>query len=132
MPVSGVYIDPSALGRVLLDEADAAAIVRELATFDRHISSRLTRVELRRLGLRHRLVDAATELMTTVALIPLDDDVLELAEVVAPPQVATLDAIHLATALLLLGDDLIDALMTYDRRLADAAESHGLPVLMPA
>lgn len=128
----GVYVDTSALGRVLLGEPDADAVLRELADFDRRVSSRLMRIELRRLGLRHERLEAAGELADSVALVPLDEPVLELAEAVAPPTVATLDAVHLATALLLLGDGLVDVLMTYDDRLADAATAHGLDVVSPA
>lgn len=42
----------------------------------------------------------------------------------------TLDAIHLATALR-LGSDL-DAVVTYDNRLAEAARTLGLPVAAPS
>ena len=42
----------------------------------------------------------------------------------------TLDAIHLATAIA-LGPEL-DAFVTYDDRLADAARAVGLPVVRPA
>jgi predicted nucleic acid-binding protein len=43
----------------------------------------------------------------------------------------TLDAIHLATSLRLAWAGEIDALMTYDRRLEQAAREHGLAVLSP-
>ena len=46
-----------------------------------------------------------------------------------PGILRTLDALHLAAALL-AGDDL-EAVVTYDRRLADAAALHGVPVLAP-
>ena len=78
-----VYVDTSALGRVLLGEPDADAVLRELADFDRRVSSRLMRIELRRLGLRHERLEAAGELADSVALVPLDEPVLELAEAVA-------------------------------------------------
>ena len=42
----------------------------------------------------------------------------------------SLDAIHLATALLIRED--VDALLTYDDRLAAAATAHGLQVATPA
>jgi predicted nucleic acid-binding protein len=45
------------------------------------------------------------------------------------PRLRSLDAIHLATALA-LGDDL-DAIMTYDQRMADAARGFGLRVEAP-
>ena len=43
--------------------------------------------------------------------------------------VATLDAIHLVTALRLADAGLVDAVMTYDARVAAGAEHHGLLVL---
>ena len=47
-----VYLDTSALGRVLLGEPDAPAILRSLEAFDQRVASRVLRVELRRLALR--------------------------------------------------------------------------------
>ena len=129
--MSGVYVDTSALGRVLLGEPDAAAVIRALADFELHIASRLLRIELCRLALRHRLLDHAEQLLSGVALLPLDDPVLDAAETVPPASVATLDAIHLVTALRLGDEELIDAVMTYDSRLAEGAQEHGLSVVAP-
>ncbi|CAN5238151.1 type II toxin-antitoxin system VapC family toxin [soil metagenome] len=125
-------MDTSALGRVLLGEPDAAAVVRELREFDRHIASRLLRVELRRLALREGLLDHADQLLSGLSLLPLDQAVLDAAETVQPASVATLDAIHLVTALRLADEALIDTVLTYDARLADGARAHGLAVIAPA
>jgi len=125
-------VDTSALGRVLLGEPDAAAVVRELREFDRHIASRLLRVELRRLALREGLLDHADQLLSGLSLLPLDQAVLDAAETVQPASVATLDAIHLVTALRLADEALIDTVLTYDARLADGARAHGLAVTAPA
>ena len=64
-----------------------------------------------------------------IALLPLDETTLRSAETLAPPGVATLDAIHLASALRVADADLLGALMTYDSRLAAGAAAHGLPVV---
>ena len=130
--MAAVYVDTSAVGRVLLGEPDAAAVLRELAAFDQHIASRLMRIELRRLALRADALDAANQLLAGVALIPLDDPVLTASETLPPPAVATLDAIHLATALRLADAGVLETVMTYDHRLADGARHHGLQVLTPA
>jgi predicted nucleic acid-binding protein len=130
--VSAVYVDTSALGRVLLEEPDAHAVKRDLARFDQWIASRLLRVELRRLGLREDAFEAAEQLVGGLALVPVDDTILLAAESVPPSTVATLDAIHLVTALRLAEVGLLDAVMTYDVRLADGARQHGLTVLAPA
>lgn len=129
--MAGVYLDTSALGRVLLGEPDAPAVIAGLREYDQHVASRLLRVELRRLALREGLLEHADQLLSAVALLPLDEALLEAAETVQPSRVATLDAIHLVTALRLADEELIDAVMTYDARLADGAREHGLSVIAP-
>jgi predicted nucleic acid-binding protein len=130
-PVPALYLDTSALGRVLLGEPDAAAILRDLSEFDQHISSRLLGVELRRLGLRYQCLADADQLLAGVALIPVDEATLVAAETVPPPTVATLDAIHLVAALRLAESGLLAAVMTYDARFAAGAREHGLRVRAP-
>lgn len=130
--MAAVYVDASALGRVLLGEPDAPAILRGLAPFDQRVASRLLRVELRRLALRERRLQDADQLLLGLALLPLDEELLAAAEVVSPTTVATLDAIHLVTALRLSSAGMLDTVMTYDVRLADGARQHGLAVLAPA
>lgn len=130
--MAGVYVDTSALGRVLLGEPDAAAVIRNLGEFDQHVASRLLRIELRRLALRHGLLGNADQLLSGVALLPLEEAVLGAAETVQPVSVATLDAIHLVTALRLADAELIDTVMTYDMKLAESAHQHGLSVIAPA
>jgi len=129
--VAGLYLDTSALGRVLLGESDAPAVLRALGDFDQHVASRLLRIELRRLALREGLLDHADQLLSAVALLPLDEAVLDAAETVGPATVGTLDAIHLVTALRLAADGLVESVMTYDTRLADGARRHGLRVVAP-
>lgn len=129
--MAGVYLDTSALGRVLLGEPDSRSVLGALTEFDQHIASRLLRIELRRLALGHDLLGDADQLLAAVALIPLDEVVLQTAETVPPAAVATLDAIHLATALRLGADGAVEAVMTYDARLAEGARHHGLRVLTP-
>jgi predicted nucleic acid-binding protein len=130
--VRTVYLDTSVLGRVLLDEPDTPAIRRELGCFERHISSGLLSVELHRLGLRVNMLTYVAELLAGKVLIPLDEEILAAAETIAPPTVATLDAIHLATAVSLSNAGKLDALMTYDKQLATGAREHGLEVLAPS
>lgn len=130
--MTGVYLDTSALGRVMLGEPDAGAVLRSLRDFDRHVTSQLLRVELRRLALREGLLEHADQLLSGVALLPVDESVLAAAETVRPSSVATLDAIHLVTALRLADNQLIDTVMTYDTKLADGAREHGLTVIAPS
>jgi uncharacterized protein len=130
--VRSLYLDTSVLGRVLLDEPDTPAIRLALGRFERHISSRLLSVELHRLGLREDMLEYVDGLLSGKVLIPLDEEILKAAEAIAPPTVATLDAIHLATAVRLSDAGKLDALMTYDKQLATGAREHGLEVLSPS
>jgi uncharacterized protein len=128
---SSVYVDTSALGRVILEEPDKRAIQRDLAEFDRTVASRLLRVELRRVGRREDALEEADRILDDVVLIPIDQDILTAAEDISPTTVGTLDAIHLATAVRLAEAGELDAIMTYDKRLVDGAREHGISVLSP-
>lgn len=128
--MGAVYLDTSALGRVLLDEPGAFEVLQALSEFEARVSSWLVRLELRRLALRHGALDAAQELLQGIALAPLEQATLGIAETIEPRGIATLDAIHLATAVRM--SETLDAVMTYDAALARGAEHHGLTVLAPA
>jgi predicted nucleic acid-binding protein len=65
-----------------------------------------------------------------VALVPIDDHVLERAARLEPADLPTPDVLHLATALS-LGEE-IGVVLTYDDRLAGAARAAGLSVRSPA
>ncbi|MGH9365883.1 MAG: PIN domain-containing protein, partial [Thermoanaerobaculia bacterium] len=89
----------------------------------------LTRA-LRRLRAPAAVRRRAAEVLAHIGLIPVDDAILDLASEIDPPHLRSLDAVHLATALR-IGPDL-EAIATYDARLAEAARSHGLAVIAPA
>jgi uncharacterized protein len=129
--VSAIYVDTSALGRILLGEPDAPLIRDALAQFDDWVASHLLRVELRRLTLRAgRTAESAP--LTGVFLVALDEATLAAAETIEPSNVATLDAIHLATAVRLKSRGRLDAMLTYDLRLAEGARHHDIEVVSPA
>jgi predicted nucleic acid-binding protein len=130
--MGAVYVDTSALARILLDEPEATAVEQSLSRYERLVGSRLLRVELMRVALRTGLLDGVGELLAQIALIPCEEAILTASETVLPPTIATLDAIHLATAVRLHEAGQLDALMTYDKQLAAGAEEHGIAVLSPA
>jgi predicted nucleic acid-binding protein len=117
---------------MLLDEPDKPIIEQHLDGFDQRVASRLLRVELRRVGAREGVLDRADLLLKDISLISIDEEVLAAAETLIPSTVTTLDAIHLATALRLAKAGKLDALMTYDKRLADGAREHDITVLSPS
>ena len=71
----------------------------------------------------------AEAVLGDVALIPIDDGIVRPAADLTPETPRSLDAIHLATVLILAGD--VDRLATYDGRLADAAAAEGMDVSAP-
>jgi hypothetical protein len=77
-----------------------------------------------------RLVREAAALLDEVQAIAVTRDVLDLAGRMEPPELRTIDAIHLATASRLERD--LDAVVTYDRRMQRAAGAMGMTVQSPA
>ncbi len=80
----------------------------------------------RRLGVETETIVAFLDAVTLVAPAATT---LAAARHVGPDTLRSLDAVHLAAALE-LGDDL-DAVVTYDRRLAAGCETEGCAVLAP-
>ena len=72
--------------------------------------------------------DARAWLMD-IALMPIDDEVLDCAATVGSPALRALDALHLATALTIREE--VGSFFTYDARLAEVALAHGFTVLQP-
>ncbi len=132
MPIAA-YLDSSALLKLVVVEPESWAL-SDYVGDSRSLSSDLSLVELpravRRLGLGSRPLGLAAKVLDGLELLRLDDEILARAGDVSPPALRSLDAIHLASALS-LGREL-DALVTYDRRLASAAADAGLRVESPA
>jgi len=72
----------------------------------------------------------AGEMLETVELVAVTEPLLDAAAELQDPTLRSLDAIHVAAALV-LGEDLAE-LITYDRRMAAAAETLGIAVASPA
>jgi predicted nucleic acid-binding protein len=127
-----VYLDSSAIIKLLFDEPETPALSEFLVKWPNRVSSTLARVEVLRAS---RLVgDAvvtrhAREILTGVHLVRADEGILAAAAMLEPPTLRTLDSIHLATALS-LGRDLA-GMVVYDRRLREGARSAGLRVWAP-
>jgi predicted nucleic acid-binding protein len=74
-------------------------------------------------------VPFAQRVVTQLTVVEVSEAIRARAALLDPSELRSLDALHLATALE-LGDDL-DAVVTYDRRMRDAAAGHGLAVVAP-
>ncbi len=130
--MSAVYLDSSAFIKLIVEEAESAAVRAYLADgASRRVSSALLRTESLR-AVRHLGSDALAtvrEGLRRIDLIGIDDRILDAAGILEPKVLRTLDAIHLATAMA-VGDDL-DAIVTYDERMIDAARLLGLATATP-
>ncbi len=128
-----IYLDASALLKLLVEEAESAALVEWLGQHAQlpAVSSELALVEVvravRRLAPEAEL-DART-LVSQLDLIPLSSEVLAHASAVGDPTLRTLDALQLASALAVR--DALTAVVVYDHRLATAARDAGLDVVQP-
>jgi predicted nucleic acid-binding protein len=114
-----------------LQETELGALIGQLAEWDGYVSSALLGVEAIRACQRYGegYAEDARSFIVDVALLPLDDAVLDEAASLGPTRLRSLDALHLATALSIR--DEIGALFTYDDRLAEAAADRGLVVAQP-
>jgi predicted nucleic acid-binding protein len=126
------YLDASAIAKLVVAEAESDALQRDLALRSGLVSSRLGAVEVQRAARRSRMprvLQHAEDVLAALVLLELTPAILERAGRLAPPELRTLDALHLATAMMLTlpGLDFI----TYDGRLADAARAAGLAVVQP-
>jgi predicted nucleic acid-binding protein len=125
------YVDASALTKLILDEPGSAAMHRWYVEAERIASSVVGVIETRRAVARHvDTFERLDVLLRSVVKLEVDRAVAGLAATLEPAALRTLDAIHLASAMALT--DELDAFVTYDDRLADAARSAGLPVVRPA
>lgn len=133
------YVDSSVLLRLTLGQANALPQWRQV---DRGVSSALIMTEsLRtldrvRLGANLTDLEVATrratilDLIHSIEIIEIDSAVLDRAAQPMPTELGTLDAIHLASALLWRDAMSIDPIIaTHDAALGLAAQAHGFNVI---
>lgn len=133
MTVELLYLDSSAIVKLIALEPETPALVDRLRERPDVVSSALARVEVLRAVRRARApaaeVRRAEAVIGSITLLRLDDAVLDRAAAIGAADLRSLDAVHLASALSL--GDALTALVTYDRQLASGAREHGIEVLMP-
>jgi predicted nucleic acid-binding protein len=134
-----IYLDSCALLKLVRAEPETGALA---AFIDEHrgtrwFTSEISRTELARAvrrnsrdeeGLRDELVQI-DHLCDGLDVVPVSSRILSEAAAWEQPHLRTLDAIHLSTAAGLR--EALSAFITYDKRLAAAAEESGLPVTAP-
>ncbi|MGH2713104.1 MAG: type II toxin-antitoxin system VapC family toxin [Thermoleophilaceae bacterium] len=126
-----VYVDSSALVKLVVEEPESAALEQHLADGPVLATSRIALVEVpRATGLANPAPEVRSEterLLASCLLVDVTDGLLRAAASHASASVRTLDAIHLASALRIEADELV----AYDRRLAAAADQCGLAASSP-
>ena len=127
-----IYLDSSAIVKLARQESETDALRAWLAANPRPLTtSALARTEAARALIRTE--PAALPVLRAVLAVlhqkPVTDTVLDAAASLPGAMMRSLDAIHLATA-----EELAPTLtwfVAYDKRLAEAARSRGLPVATP-
>jgi len=128
-----IYLDTSAIVKLIVIEAETSSLQSHLSGFaaDVRFTAALTRTELIRAvacGGSPNAVEHARRVLGRLDVVTLRNRVLDEAASIRPPEVRTLDAIHLAAA---RTAPELRAMVTYDSRLALAAEAMGMTVAAP-
>lgn len=133
MPGEFLYLDSSALVKLVVTEAESDVLLESLSSWPVRISSELAYIEVMRAARRVTQNPAAEqraeEVLTSLYLLEIDRNILNEAARLEPRTLRSLDAIHLASALSLGAD--LGPVVTYDSNMATAAVAHGLEVLAP-
>jgi predicted nucleic acid-binding protein len=129
---SVVYLDSSAIVKLVTLETETDALRSFLIPYGERVSSVLAEVEVTRASRLYgpEADRQAQAVLRTLSTIAITRAVTAIAGRLPPSGLRSLDAIHVATALL-LGASLA-VLVTYDSRMASAAELSGISVASPA
>jgi hypothetical protein len=130
-PPGAVYLDSSAIVKLVVHEPETDALLQYLARGHLQATSALARVEVVRAVRRHgrSAIARAGDIIDSLNLLVLDDALLDHAATIAADDLRSLDAIHIASAQRL--DDTLRALITYDGRMLNAARALGLAAIGP-
>jgi len=126
------YLDSSAIVKLAVEEPESAALRRYLIRRRPLVSSALARAEVGRvlLPFGEAALRRGQEVLSRLELIRINDRILATAGSLLPPELRTLDAIHLATARHLEAD--LARLVTYDERMGAVARAIGWSVVAPS
>jgi uncharacterized protein len=131
-----IYLDTAALVKLIRVEAETAALVTWLNArlAEPMVASALVEVEVPRALRRSQpgVLGSVAAVLARLHRVEINAAVRATAGAYADPMLRSLDAIHVATAeLLVASGKTVTAFVTYDKRLAEAAGRAGLPIAAP-
>ena len=124
------YLDTSAAIKLLVDERESADLAEYVdAAQQELVSALLLETELRRAVYRHELLtqEAVSAFLATLTLYDMPPSLYMEAGLIGGPNLRSLDALHVCAALRCGAS----AILTYDKRMGQAAAAVGLPVISP-
>jgi predicted nucleic acid-binding protein len=125
------YVDSSAIVKLVVAEPESNALRRYLLRRQPLVSSALARTEVAR-ALGPSGADAVArgqDVLRRIQLVRINDRVLNDAGSLAPAELRSLDAVHVASARQL--GSAVRLVVTYDERMAAAAKANGFTVAAP-
>ena len=125
-----LYLDTSALVKLVAQERESGDL-REFIAGHELVTSLIARTELvRAVARKHeRLIEQAEDILAELAYIAVNRLTTSAAAWVQPWSLRSQDALHMASAARMNAS--LKALVTYDRRMIQAAGRAGLPVASP-
>ena len=126
--MSNVYLDSSALTKLVIDEPESSSLQTVLQG-RRLMTSRVAVVEVSKSVARSNPIADPSKIFALVTLLELDAEVASVAATTGGAGLRALDAIHVATALLVGAE--LESFITYDTRQSGAASAAGLHVIAP-
>ena len=126
--MSTLYLDASAITKLVISESETAELQADVSK-QALITSRVAVVEVGKAVARSNPDADAQPVLSRFAFVEIDAELAQLAAATGTPELRSLDAIHLASALQLGG--VVAAFVTYDDRQAAAARELGFSVRSP-
>lgn len=126
--MSYVYLDSSALTKLVIDEPESPSLQTVLQGRTL-MTSRVAVVEVSKAVARSNPIADPSRILSLVTLLELDADVAIMAATTGGAGLRALDAIHVASALLVGAE--LETFITYDTRQSEAASAAGLHVIAP-
>jgi len=128
-----IYCDSSALVKLVIDEPESAELEAWLGSQPEPVLvfSVLARTEVVRAVARTdpNAAHLAVDMLAAVSVVELDVSLADDAARLDPAELRNLDALHMAAALRL--GPALGFMVSYDERMLDAAQRHGVAVAHP-